>query len=76
MLHDLLSSLSNLMLGCTGVDLGECARIAHPFPPTSQDDLRLSNTTGILQEEPMLFIDVEVKLACTQMLFYFSFLSF
>ena len=30
-------------------------------PPPPQDDLRFSNTTGILQKETMWFIGVEVE---------------
>ena len=44
-----------------GADLGEGAGGAHPPPPPPRDDLRLSNTTGILQKKNMWFIGVEVK---------------
>ena len=46
-----------------GADLGEGAGpgCAPPSPPPPRDDLRLSNTTGILQKKNMWFIGVEVK---------------
>ena len=44
-----------------GADLGEGAGGAPPLPPPPRDDLRLSNTTGILQKKNMWFIGVEVK---------------
>ena len=45
-----------------GVDLGGGCRGRAP-PPPSRDDLRFSNTTGILQkkEKTMWFIGVEVE---------------
>ena len=52
---------------------------ANPFPPSlpppPQDEFwQVSKTTCILiKKKPMWFIGVEVKIACTQMLFYFSF---
>ena len=32
-----------------------------PSPPPPRDDLRLSNTTGILKKKALWFIGVEVK---------------
>ena len=46
--------------GTTRADLGEGAGGAHP--PPSRDDLRFSNTTGILQKKKtMWFIGAEVE---------------
>ena len=42
----------------TGADLGGGCRGAHP-PPLPRDDLRFSNTTGILRKKTMWFIGVE-----------------
>ena len=41
--------------------MGEGTGDAHPFPPPPRDDLRLSNTTGILKKKALWFIGVEVK---------------
>ena len=43
----------------TGADLGGGCRGCAPPPP--RDDLRFSNTTGILQKKTMWFIGVEVE---------------
>ena len=43
----------------TGADLGGGCRGCAPPPP--QDDLRFSNTTGILKKKTMWFIGVEVE---------------
>ena len=42
-----------------GADLGGGCRGCAPSPP--RDDLRFSNTTGILQKKTMWFIGVEVE---------------
>ena len=45
----------------SGADLGGgCRGCANP-PPPPRDDLRFSNTTGILQKKTMWFIGVEVE---------------
>ena len=44
----------------TGADLGGGCRGCAPLPPP-QDDLRFSNTTGILKKKTMRFIGVEVE---------------
>ena len=78
MLHDLLSSLSNLMLGFTKVDLGEGAQGAHPFPspPPKMSSGFLKQLVFLKKFYVVYWTGVEVKLACTQMLFYFSFRPF
>ena len=43
----------------TGADLGGGCRGC--APPPSRDDLRFSNTTGILKKKTMWFIGVEVE---------------
>ena len=43
-----------------GGSRGRGAGGAHP-PPPPRDDLRFSNTTGILQKKTMWFIGVEVE---------------
>ena len=49
----------NRLLFTPGADLGEgCRGCAPPLPP--RDDLRFSNTTGILQKK-LWFIGVEVE---------------
>ena len=40
---------------------GGCKGCPHPPPPPPRDDLRFSNTTGILQKKTMWFIGVEVE---------------
>ena len=45
----------------TGADLGGGCRGCTPPPPLPRDDLRLPNTTGILQKKTMWFISVEVE---------------
>ena len=35
--------------------------VRNPPPPLPRDDLRLSNTTGILQKKTLWFIGAEVK---------------
>ena len=47
--------------GTTGADLGGGCRGCAPLPPPSRDDLRFSNTTGILQKKTMRFIGAEVE---------------
>ena len=44
----------------SGADLGERCKGFAPSPPPS-DDLRFSNTTGILPKKSMWFIGVEVE---------------
>ena len=45
---------------CSGADLaGGCRGMCTPAPP--RDDLRFSNTTGILPKNYMWFIGVEVE---------------
>ena len=49
-----------VLAALAGADLGAgCRRCAAPPPP--RDDLRFSNTTGILQKKKMWFIGVEVE---------------
>ena len=45
---------------CSGADLGGGCRGCAPPPPPC-DDLRFSNSTGILQKKTMWFIGVEVQ---------------
>ena len=45
--------------GGTGADLGGGCRGC--APPPARDDLRFSNTTGILQKKTIWFIAVEVE---------------
>ena len=45
---------------CSGADLGGGCRGCAPPPPPC-DDLRFSNSTGILQKKTMWFIGVEVE---------------
>ena len=49
----------SLQLQEAGADLGGGCRGCAPLPPW--DDLRFSNTTGILQKKTMWFISVEVE---------------
>ena len=60
--HSNLNSNIALTLGYLGADLGGGCRGCAP-PPPARDDLRFSNTTGILQKEKktMWFIGVEVE---------------
>ena len=48
-----------LLTEITGADLGGGCRGS--APPSPRDDLRFSNTTGILQKKNMWFIGVEVE---------------
>ena len=46
----------------SGADLGGGCRGCAPSPPAPRDDLRSSNTTGILQKKKTIwFISVEVE---------------
>ena len=60
-IHDINASPEGKGEGKTGVNLGEGCRGCTP-PPRPRDDLRFSNTTGILQKKrTMWFIGVEVE---------------
>ena len=59
-MHDINTSREGKGVGKTGADLGGGCRGCAPRPP--RDDLRFSNTTGILQKKrTMWFIGVEVE---------------
>ena len=50
------------IIAISGVDLGGDGRGGAPtHPPPPRDDLRFSNTTGILPKKTMWFIGVEVE---------------